>query len=86
MRVTLAINPELSAVIFVDMQNDFGSKDGMFAMAGINISIRNAIAPIARVLAAARRAHIRIVYLKMDFLRNRSGLHNAPTRLSSLIE
>ena len=83
----LTINPAQSAVIVVDMQNDFGSKGGMFALAGIDISaIRNAIVPTARVLAAARRAHIGIVYLKMAYLRNRSGIHYALTRLSSLKE
>jgi ureidoacrylate peracid hydrolase len=64
----LAINPAQSAVIVVDMQNDFGSQGGMFALAGIDMSdIRNAIAPTARVLAAARRAGISVVYLKMAF-------------------
>ena len=64
----LAINPAQSAVIVVDMQNDFGSNGGIFALAGIDISgIRNAIAPTARVLAAARRAGISVVYLKMAF-------------------
>ena len=57
----LVINPAQSAVIVVDMQNDFGSKNGMFALAGIDISaIRNAIAPTARVLgsiAAGRHWH-----------------------------
>jgi ureidoacrylate peracid hydrolase len=64
----LAVNPAQSAVIVVDMQNDFGSKDGMFGLAGIDISgIRNAIPPTVHVLAAARRAGITIVYLKMGF-------------------
>ena len=64
----LTINPAQSAVIVVDMQNDFGSEGGMFALAGIDISgIRSAIAPTARVLAAARRAGITVVYLKMGF-------------------
>jgi ureidoacrylate peracid hydrolase len=53
----LSINPAQSAVIVVDMQNDFGSEGGMFALAGIDISgIQKAIAPTARVLAAARHA------------------------------
>jgi len=64
----LAINPARSAVIVVDMQNDFGSNGGMFALAGFDISaIRNAIAPTARVLARARRAGLGVVYLKMAF-------------------
>jgi ureidoacrylate peracid hydrolase len=50
------------------MQNDFGAEGGMFERAGIPISaIRAVIAPTARVIAAARDAGIRIVYLKMQF-------------------
>jgi ureidoacrylate peracid hydrolase len=78
----LAITPAQSAVIVVDMQNDFGSKGGMFALAGIDISgIRNAVAPTARVLAAARRAGISVVYLKMGFRPDLSdaGCPDAPS-------
>ena len=77
----LAINPARSAVIVVDMQNDFGSEGGMFALAGIDISgIRNAIAPTARVLAAAREAGMTVVYLKLGFRADLSdaGLPDAP--------
>jgi ureidoacrylate peracid hydrolase len=71
----LTIVPAQSAVIVVDMQNDFGSEGGMFALAGIDISsIRAAIAPTARALAAARQAGIAVVYLKMGF---RSDLSDA---------
>ena len=57
-----------TAVIVVDIQNDFGAKGGMFDRAGIDISgIQKAVAPTARVLAAARRAGMRIVYLKMGY-------------------
>ena len=64
----IASDPAQSAAIVVDMQNDFGSEGGMFALAGIDISgIRAAIAPTARVLAAARRAGMAVVYLKMGF-------------------
>src|SRR5215471_10654352 len=84
----LAIDPAQSAVIVVDMQvdmqNDFGSESGMFALAGIDISaIRNAIAPTARVLAAARRAGIGIVYLKMAFRPDLSdaGSPDGPNRI-----
>ena len=80
----LAIDPAQSAVIVVDMQNDFGSNGGMFALAGIDISaIRNAIAPTARVLAAARRAGIGIVYLKMAFRPDLSdaGSLDGPNRI-----
>jgi hypothetical protein len=53
----IAIDTAETAVIVVDMQNDFGSKGGMFDRAGIDISmIQRAVAPTARVLAAARKA------------------------------
>jgi ureidoacrylate peracid hydrolase len=64
----IAIDTARTAVIVVDMQNDFGAKGGMFDRAGIDLSvIRSAIAPTARVLSAARKAGISIVYIKMGF-------------------
>ena len=65
---SLALDPAATAVIVVDMQNDFGAEGGMFHRAGIPISaIQATVAPTARVLAAARRAGVQIVYLKMEF-------------------
>src|SRR5882757_1828498 len=44
----IAIDIKKTAVIVVDMQNDFAAKGGAADLAGIDISgIRNAIAPIA---------------------------------------
>lgn len=64
-----AINPATTAIIVVDMQNDFGAEGGIFARAGIDIApIRAVVEPTRRVLAAARRVGITVVYLKMGFL------------------
>lgn len=64
----IEIDLSKTAVMVVDMQNDFGSKGGMFDRSGIDISgIQKAIAPTARVLAAARQARVPIVYLKMGY-------------------
>ena len=64
-----------TAVLVVDMQNDFGAKGGMFDRAGIDISgIREAIAPTASVISAARGARIPIVYLKMAYHADLSDL------------
>src|SRR6266436_1702360 len=61
----IALDPAKVAVIVVDMQNDFGTKGGMFDRAGIDISmIQKAVPPTARVLAAARRKGVKVVYLK----------------------
>jgi len=64
-----------TAVLVVDMQNDFGATGGMFDRAGIDISgIRKAIAPTAEVISAARKAGVQIVYLKMAFHADLSDL------------
>ena len=57
-----------TAVIVVDMQNDFGSPGGMFDRAGIDIKpIQDIVEPISAVLQAARSEGMLVVYLKMAF-------------------
>ena len=83
----MSLEPKRTAVIVVDMQNDFGSEGGMFARAGIDISgIRGAVAPTAKVLAAARRAGMPVVYLKMAFRPDLSdaGAPDAPNWIKHL--
>jgi ureidoacrylate peracid hydrolase len=83
----IAIDIAKTAVIVCDMQNDFGSKGGMFDLAGIDISgIRKAIGPTAKVLISARQAGIKIVYLKMAFRPDLSdlGAPDSPNRLRHL--
>src|SRR5437764_13903142 len=64
----IAIDPAHTAVIVVDMENDFAAKGGMFDRAGVDVSgAQKAIGPTARVLAAARQAGLKIVYLKMGY-------------------
>ena len=83
----IAIDVAKTAVIVVDMQNDFGSKGGMFDRAGIDISgIQKAIGPTAKVLVSARQSNIKIVYLKMAFRPDLSdlGSPDSPNRLRHL--
>jgi len=57
-----------SAVLVIDMQNDFGAPGGMFSRAGIDIApIERAVEPTARVLYAARTAGLPIIYVVMQF-------------------
>ena len=64
-----------TAVVVVDMQNDFAHPQGMFGRAGIDLSaIHATVAPTQLVLGAARAAGIKIIYLKMAF---RSDLSDA---------
>src|SRR5690349_8298890 len=69
------IEPSKTAVLVVDMQNDFGSKGGMFDRAGLDISmIQATVRPTSKVLEAARSNGIQIVYLKMGFRPDLSDL------------
>lgn len=64
----ITIDLDKTAVLVIDMQNDFGSKGGMFDRAGVDISGIRAIVPNVRAaLAAARRSGLPIVYIKMGF-------------------
>lgn len=64
-----------TAVIVIDMQNDFGTKGGMFDRAGIDISnIQKVVSPVGNVLKAARKRGLKIVYLKMAFMPDLSDL------------
>jgi ureidoacrylate peracid hydrolase len=55
-----------TAVLVVDMQNDFGGKGSMFDRAGVDLSvIRQAVAPTVRILEAARAIGLPIVYVIM---------------------
>jgi ureidoacrylate peracid hydrolase len=79
----LVVDPRETAVVAVDMQNDFGAEGGMFAANGLPIeAARATIAPTSRVLDAARAAGMTIVYLKMEFARDLSNLGgpDAPCR------
>jgi len=63
----ISIDIRRSAVLVIDMQNEFGSEGGMFDRAGIDISIiRSAIAPTAAVLDAAHKNGVPVIYLKMQ--------------------
>lgn len=61
----LNIDLAKTAVLVIDMQNDFGSKGGMFDRAGIDVSvIQRAVGPTAQVIASARAAGVPIIYIK----------------------
>lgn len=79
----ITVDVTKTAVIVVDMQNDFGSKGGMFDRAGIDISmIQRAVEHTARTLVAARKAGINVIYLKMAYLPDLSdiGIAGSPNR------
>ena len=83
----LAMDIAKTAVIVVDMQNDFGSKGGMFDHAGLDISmIQRAVGPTAKVLSSARQAGLKVIFLKMGFHPDLSdlGAADSPNRMRHL--
>ena len=83
----IVIDTAKTAVIVVDMQNDFGSAGGMFQRAGFDISlIQAAVPPTAKVLDAARKERIKVIYLKMAFKPDLSdaGSADSPNRVRHL--
>src|SRR5579859_792359 len=84
----ITIDAATTAVIIIDMQNDFGAKCGLFDRAGLDISmIQRAIAPTAEVLAAARNAGLKVIYLNMGFRPDLSdlGTPDSPNRARHLM-
>ena len=62
------LDPRATAVVVVDMQNDFVSPGGMFDRAGIDITgVRAIVSNVGAVVEAARGAGVFVVYLKMGF-------------------
>jgi ureidoacrylate peracid hydrolase len=83
----LTLEPTRTAVIVVDMQNDFVAEGGMFGRAGLPLSAAQAaVGPTGRVLGAARAAGMKVVYLKMGFESDLSNLGgpDAPNRIRHL--
>jgi ureidoacrylate peracid hydrolase len=77
----VAIDTTRTAVLVVDMQNDFGAPGGGMDRAGFDIGVvRAAIEPIARVLASARAAGIPVIYLRHGYLPDLSDLGPADSK------
>ena len=80
---TVLVDPRSTAIVVVDMQNDFAAPGGMFDRAGIPIGGIQAIVPsIRRVMDAGRAAGMRVVFLTMQFAADLSdaGGPEAPNR------
>jgi nicotinamidase-related amidase len=65
------IAPEHTAVLVVDMQNDFCNPEGALAERGANVQPLRMIVPaLAQLIDSARRAGTAIVYLQMTLTRD----------------
>ncbi len=81
------MEPSRTAVIVVDLQNDFASEGGAFARHGRDITlIRDVIAPTARVLAAARAAGMKVIYLKSEWREDLADLGAPDAKFWSVLQ
>jgi ureidoacrylate peracid hydrolase len=72
---SVIIDVAKTAIVVVDMENDFGSKGGMFDRLGMPIAdIQKTVPPTANVLAAARKAGIKIIYVRNAYQPDLSDL------------
>src|SRR2546430_5511322 len=71
----IAIDTAKAALIVIDMQNDFGSKGGLFEHGGEDItSIQKVIPATARAIAAARTAAVEAVCIDVGLPPAKSDL------------
>lgn len=73
-----------TAVMVIDMQHDFGSRGGMFDLAGLDVApIARLVEPISVVLEAARSAGLLIAYTRQEHNADLSdaGSERSPHRL-----
>jgi ureidoacrylate peracid hydrolase len=79
-----------TALLVIDMQNDFGAKGGMFDLAGIDLSaIRSTIKPTAQILAIARSQGVPVIYVKEALssdLSDAGPLHSPFARMSKRLQ
>ena len=65
---TWRLTPGRTALIVIDMQNDFLSPDGWYASSNVDIShMRKAIAPTQALVAAAREQDVPVIWTQHGF-------------------
>jgi len=63
---TIDLDPATTALVIIDMQNDFCHADGYYAQAGRDISqLAATTAPVAKLLARARGAGVTVAFTRL---------------------
>ena len=74
------VNPKHTALVIVDMQNDFCSPDGQFARGGLDMSMLLELVPnLVRFVEEARKAGIMVIFIQNTTLGQ--GLSDSPSWL-----
>lgn len=81
--LTELVDPQHTALVVVDMQNDFCKPSWAFDQLGINISMYPQMIPrLARLLAEAREHRLLIIYIQMTVLPGRMSESPAQIRFN----
>src|ERR1044072_2699485 len=79
-RSMIRVDPATTALVVVDMQNDFCSADGYYATVGRDIAQLAACAmPVAALLARARQARMTIVFTRLLYDEARGSMEERHT-------
>ncbi|MGA8206791.1 MAG: isochorismatase family cysteine hydrolase [Candidatus Dormiibacterota bacterium] len=77
------VQPSHTALLVVDMQKDFCSPGYAFSQQGIDISMYAGMVPrLARLLGAARRAEVMVIFIQMTVLPHRRSESPAQIRFN----
>lgn len=84
----ISLDPKTSALVVVDMQNDFCAEAGYYARAGADISNFAAVdGPVAGMIDRARRSNVPIVFTRLVYGPERGAMEDRhrikPRRWSS---
>jgi nicotinamidase-related amidase len=67
--LTELVEPSHTALVVIDMQKDFCSREGSFAKQGLDLSPYESMVPrLARLLEAARSSDVTVIHLQMTSL------------------
>lgn len=79
------LKPSHTALVVVDLQNDFCSPDGLWGRLGLDLSmVAEAIPHTQQLIAAARRANLPVIYVQMTNLPSFASQSPARIRYSVL--
>ena len=63
-----ALNPKITTLIVIDMQNDFCHSDGIFSRQGYNTSyVREVIPALQELLETCRSHHVPVIFVRFAF-------------------
>ena len=76
--MTEVVQPRHTALVVIDMQNDFVSHGGIADVCGVDIEPSRAIIPgISRLIDSARRSGVRVIYRQTIFEADLANVHPA---------